>query len=338
VRGSSATAEEPGLFGWKRRGVLCSIGEDLGREKSGGRFAMDGDSLCELNRRRDAQNRENVALAGLGIRTSADIFEAATRRQLEEARSWKAPARAGPPDASELASLGIRTSAEIWQTTQTLYEEERGKSQNLRQQRIEKTTASSRSAAGEIREAARHRSPGSERPGRPTGRKRAVPTDTEDPAAKRVRMADGRERTDAERAQDVASVFVIGDSQLPQNGLHAARQAASCSFKTGSIAYWKRSAKEGSPRALNEEMIGLSATGCSKLALEYVVADELKSNCAYCIAIFKISLAILHRTGNSPFDRRLRHVYVKTTAFHELLFDFGAMLPDHLVHVSTTIH
>jgi hypothetical protein len=40
---------------------------------------MDRESLDELNLRRDMRNRENVALAGLGIRTSADIFEAAER-------------------------------------------------------------------------------------------------------------------------------------------------------------------------------------------------------------------------------------------------------------------
>ncbi|KAJ3453670.1 hypothetical protein MRS44_017917 [Fusarium solani] len=87
---------------------------------------MDRENLDELDLRRDMRNRENVALAGLGIRTSADIFEAA-ERQLEEARSWKAPPRAGPADTSALASLGIRTSADLWEATQKQQEEAREK-------------------------------------------------------------------------------------------------------------------------------------------------------------------------------------------------------------------
>ncbi|KAM6506895.1 hypothetical protein FALCPG4_018748 [Fusarium falciforme] len=97
---------------------------------------MDRENLDELNLRRDMRNRENVALAGLGIRTSADIFEAA-ERQLEEARSWKAPPRAGPADTSALASLGIQTSADIWEATQKQQEEAREK-KSSRQQRGQK--------------------------------------------------------------------------------------------------------------------------------------------------------------------------------------------------------
>ncbi|KAM6523017.1 hypothetical protein FSOLCH5_003646 [Fusarium solani] len=101
---------------------------------------MDRENLDELNLRRDMRNRENVALAGLGIRTSADIFEAA-ERQLEEARSWKAPPRAGPADTSALASLGIRTSADIWEATQKQQEEAREK-KSSRQQRGRKSRES----------------------------------------------------------------------------------------------------------------------------------------------------------------------------------------------------
>ncbi|KAM6513724.1 hypothetical protein FALCPG4_016094 [Fusarium falciforme] len=101
---------------------------------------MDRENLDELNLRRDMRNRENVALAGLGIRTSADIFEAA-ERQLEEARSWKAPARAGPADTSALANLGIRTSADMWEATQKQQEEAREK-KSSRQQRGRKSRES----------------------------------------------------------------------------------------------------------------------------------------------------------------------------------------------------
>ncbi|RSL39500.1 hypothetical protein CEP51_016802, partial [Fusarium floridanum] len=46
---------------------------------------MNGESVDELNRQRDMRNRENVALANLRIRTSADIFEAAERDEEEQA-------------------------------------------------------------------------------------------------------------------------------------------------------------------------------------------------------------------------------------------------------------
>ncbi|KAL6359150.1 hypothetical protein LRP88_07367 [Fusarium phalaenopsidis] len=101
---------------------------------------MDGESVDELNRQRDMRNRENVALANLGIRTSADIFEAA-ERQLEEARSWKAPPQAGPADTSVLASLGIRASADMWEATQKQQEEAREK-KSSRQQRGRKSRES----------------------------------------------------------------------------------------------------------------------------------------------------------------------------------------------------
>jgi hypothetical protein len=53
-------------------------------------------SLPELLRRLDARNRENVARAGLGPRTSADLFEA-TRREYEERRQGVVPAGPEPP-------------------------------------------------------------------------------------------------------------------------------------------------------------------------------------------------------------------------------------------------
>ncbi|KAJ0140687.1 Uncharacterized protein HZ326_16414 [Fusarium oxysporum f. sp. albedinis] len=55
---------------------------------------IETESLSDLLRRLDARNRENVALAGLGFRTSTDIFEAT--------HSHPAP-----------ADLGIWTSANI---------------------------------------------------------------------------------------------------------------------------------------------------------------------------------------------------------------------------------
>jgi hypothetical protein len=176
---------------------------------------MDGESLDELNRRRDARNRENVARAGLGIRTSADIFETA-ERQYEEARSWKAPARVAPADASALASLGIRTTAEIWEATQKQGEEVREKNQVPPQQRARKPETSPRRVAGDARETARQRAPRAGRSSRQRGRKRAGPTATEGPAPKRTRNADRRERTAAERAQDVASVLQALEAEFEE--------------------------------------------------------------------------------------------------------------------------
>ncbi|KAJ3530216.1 hypothetical protein NM208_g9424 [Fusarium decemcellulare] len=168
---------------------------------------MDVDSLDELNRRRDKRNRENVALANLGIRTSADIFEAA-ERQLEEARLWKAPAQAGPADTSALASLGIQTSAEIWEATQKQYEKPGQKFQPPRQQRTRKpTTASSRRAVSKVQEAVKHRGPGPGRPSRQGGRRRAGSDSTEERTPKRARNAGREEKTDAERERDVVAVL-----------------------------------------------------------------------------------------------------------------------------------
>ncbi|KAF9774786.1 hypothetical protein IL306_007184, partial [Fusarium sp. DS 682] len=72
---------------------------------------MATERLPGLFRRLNARNREKVALASLGIRRSADIFEAA-ERQFEEARLCKAPVQARTADASKLAGMGIRTLAE----------------------------------------------------------------------------------------------------------------------------------------------------------------------------------------------------------------------------------
>ncbi|KAK7583135.1 hypothetical protein V3481_012429 [Fusarium oxysporum f. sp. vasinfectum] len=73
---------------------------------------METESLSDLFRRLDARNRENVALAGLGIRTSADIFEA-TQSQYEHSRSQRNASYGGSVVSPALADLGIRTSADI---------------------------------------------------------------------------------------------------------------------------------------------------------------------------------------------------------------------------------
>jgi hypothetical protein len=89
--------------------------------------------LSELLRRQDARNRQNIALAGLGIRTSADIFDAA-EKGFEQAKAernrtvWES--KAIPPDSVSgpdvdrhnrqnvtLADLGTGKSVDIFDAT-----------------------------------------------------------------------------------------------------------------------------------------------------------------------------------------------------------------------------
>ncbi|KAH6959977.1 hypothetical protein BKA56DRAFT_624011 [Ilyonectria sp. MPI-CAGE-AT-0026] len=86
---------------------------------------MEKESLADQFRRWDARNRENVALAGLGIRTSADIFEAAQRQFQEAVRTESNSVPLGAVDAPGLADLGILTSAGTLKATQREYEQPR---------------------------------------------------------------------------------------------------------------------------------------------------------------------------------------------------------------------
>ncbi|KAH6971920.1 hypothetical protein EDB80DRAFT_693090 [Ilyonectria destructans] len=96
---------------------------------------MEKESLADQFRRRDARKRENVALAGLGVRTSADIFEAAQRQFQEAARTESNSVPPGAVDASGLAGLGIRTSANVLEATQREYEQSREKGSRRRRGR-----------------------------------------------------------------------------------------------------------------------------------------------------------------------------------------------------------
>lgn len=103
---------------------------------------MEKKSLADQFRRRDARNRENVVLADLGIRTSADIFEAAQRRFQEAARTESNSVPPGAVDASELAGLGIRTSVDILEATQREYEQSREKGSRRRRGRKPRESSS----------------------------------------------------------------------------------------------------------------------------------------------------------------------------------------------------
>lgn len=166
---------------------------------------MEKESLADQSRRRDARNRENVALAGLGIRTSADIFEAA-QRQFQEVRTERNPVWQGTVDASALSGLGIRTSADILEATQREYEQSREEKSSRRQRTRRPTVASSGRVASETEEPAEHLAP-APRPSRQQGRKRAGPGGTDQPAPKRTRTVRRRERSETEQAQDLANVM-----------------------------------------------------------------------------------------------------------------------------------
>lgn len=160
------------------------------------------DLFCRL----DARNRENVTLAGLGIRTSADIFEAA-QRQYEEARGERNPVWRGTVEASALAGLGIRTLADILEATQGSAnkrgrEESSSRGRGTRKSRV----VSSGQIAGAADEVAEHRVP-VVGPSRQAGRKRAGPGSTDQPALKRTRTVGRRERDDEEQARDLPSVL-----------------------------------------------------------------------------------------------------------------------------------
>ena len=86
---------------------------------------QDSLTLLEVFRQLDTRNARNAVLAGLGLRTSADIFEAA-QEEYEQARLE----RLRQSDARNqrnvsLAGLGIRTSANIFEAAQKENEEAR---------------------------------------------------------------------------------------------------------------------------------------------------------------------------------------------------------------------
>ncbi|KAH7142799.1 hypothetical protein B0J13DRAFT_636504 [Dactylonectria estremocensis] len=111
------------------------------------------ENLTDQFRRLDARNRENLALAGLGIRTSAAIFEAA-QKQYEEARGERNPAWRGTVDASALAGLCIRTSANILEATEREYDPAKVDRRSRRRQSQKPGAVSEGQIASEAEDAA----------------------------------------------------------------------------------------------------------------------------------------------------------------------------------------
>ncbi|KAM3449851.1 hypothetical protein NHJ6243_009907 [Beauveria neobassiana] len=166
------------------------------------------DDLLAKFQQQDARNRENVALAGLGIRTSADILEA-VQRQYEECRAVTNPVQLRQVDGSSLAGLGIRTPADVAQDMERQYEQERRDvmlGRRRRHRRQKPGAASGRRTVGGAGAAAEmHAEAG---PGHQGKAKRSRPVSDDGQApAKRSRTVERRERSEAEQVQDVGSVL-----------------------------------------------------------------------------------------------------------------------------------
>ncbi|KAM5359224.1 hypothetical protein ACJZ2D_014651 [Fusarium nematophilum] len=193
---------------------------------------MDGESLDELNRRRDARNRENVALAGLGIRTLADIFEAAERRF--------GAGKSGHPDVGgyfggdlkrvrigegeeELSLVAASEAEGVWQRREGA-KEPRGQTGKQRGSRRRKQGAVSRAAVGGLSGGAGQRGGSAESVEYGDARGTRFPSIGGNAGGwaqvsgppKRKRAAVRRERDEEEQAGDLASVLGALDEEFAE--------------------------------------------------------------------------------------------------------------------------
>ncbi|KAH7464438.1 hypothetical protein FOMA001_g17470 [Fusarium oxysporum f. sp. matthiolae] len=179
---------------------------------------METESLSDLFRRLDARNRENVALAGLGIRTSADIFEA-TQNQYEHSSGQRIAVCGGTVDSPALAYLGIRTSTDILEALNGENGQESGDGSSQRRHRPHQTSGTVSSGQNQIvggvkdtvgngsREQSRH---GNElkRSG-PRGNDGQLPR-------KRTRTVGRQERSQSEEADDLADVLRVLEEEFAE--------------------------------------------------------------------------------------------------------------------------
>lgn len=159
-------------------------------------------------RQQDARNRENVALAGLGIRTSADILEA-VQRQGEERRAEKSSVQPREVDGANAAGLGIRTSADVVQNMERQYEQERRDAilqRRHRHRRKQPGAVSGLRAVSGVGDAGEMETEATA--GHQDAKKRSGPVgvDSQRPS-KRSRAGERWERSEAEQAQDLGSVL-----------------------------------------------------------------------------------------------------------------------------------
>ncbi|KAL6406093.1 hypothetical protein AUP68_10655 [Ilyonectria robusta] len=157
-------------------------------------------------------DQPNTVLASLGIRTAADILEAA-RAGYEEAMANLAQRR--PIDASTLADLGIRTSADIFEESQREYELAR-RDRSCRRERSRKpgvASSSGRDVGGA--EDVVENSP-SVGPSRQRERERPGPGRTSEPPPKRARTGARRERGEEEQVQELAGALRALDEEFAE--------------------------------------------------------------------------------------------------------------------------
>ncbi|KAG6990362.1 hypothetical protein FocnCong_v020486 [Fusarium oxysporum f. sp. conglutinans] len=172
---------------------------------------METESLSDLFRRLDARNRENVALAGLGIRTSADIFEA-TQSQYEHSRSQRNAAYGGSVVSPALADLGIRTSADILEALNGENGQKSGDMSSRRRHRLHRKPGIMSSGQGQVVDSAEgtvENGP-QEEPRHRSELKRSGPrSDDGQLPHKRPRTVERQERSESEQVQDLANVLGV---------------------------------------------------------------------------------------------------------------------------------
>ncbi|KAG7001810.1 ATP-dependent DNA helicase PIF1 [Fusarium oxysporum f. sp. conglutinans] len=172
---------------------------------------METESLSDLFRRLDARNRENVALAGLGIRTSADIFEA-IQSQYEHSRSQRNEAYGGSVVSPALVDLGIRTSADILEALNEENGQKSGDMSSRRRHRLHRKPGIMSSGQGQVVDSAEgtvENGP-QEEPRHRSELKRSGPrSDDGQLPHKRPRTVERQERSESEQVQDLANVLGV---------------------------------------------------------------------------------------------------------------------------------
>ena len=186
-----------------------------------GRKVVPSDSICSSDV--DKCNQENMVRAGLGIRTSRDIFEA-TQKGYEQARAKRNQIVSGRKAVSldsvcssdvdrcnqenvARAGLGIRTSRDIFEATQKEYEQARLDKLICRQETRRQGSVASHEVVATTEEdmAQEGRVVGSTV--HPPQRKRKYVGRVDQERPKRTKTVVRRERSDDEQMEDLASIL-----------------------------------------------------------------------------------------------------------------------------------
>ncbi|RYC79720.1 hypothetical protein BFJ63_vAg17395 [Fusarium oxysporum f. sp. narcissi] len=179
---------------------------------------METESLSDLFRRLDARNRENVALAGLGIRTSADIFEA-IQNQYEHSSGQRIAACGGTVDSPALANLGIRTSTDILEALNGENGQESRDVSSQRRHRPHQTSGTVSSGQSQIiggaKDTVGNGSQEQSRHGNELKRSGPRGNDGQLPR-KRTRTVGRQERSQSEEADDLADVLRVLEEEFAE--------------------------------------------------------------------------------------------------------------------------